>query len=121
MVSTSNRHPDGLYENGLNRDIVLPFIREVQQRCEVWEIGGKDDYRMSGGIGDGKNSQRTETFLPDEGEFDSRLETALHGKSLRKVSIPVYGSRKIDHLSSLVNIAARRLPFRTDDPFIASG
>jgi protein AFG1 len=47
MVATSNRHPDSLYERGLNRPLFLPFIKELQKRCEVWKMEGKQDYRMA--------------------------------------------------------------------------
>lgn len=95
MVSTSNRHPNGLYENGLNRDVVLPFIREVQRRCEVWEIGGREDYRMRS-LKDGSESERIETFFIDQGAFEEKLVHALGGRSLRPVSLPVYGLRTME-------------------------
>ncbi|EGP87117.1 uncharacterized protein MYCGRDRAFT_104435, partial [Zymoseptoria tritici IPO323] len=95
MVSTSNRHPDGLYENGLNRDVVMPFIREVQRRCEVWEIGGREDYRMSS-LREGAEGKRVETFLTDRRVFDERLEQTMEGQPLERVSLPVYGSRKVE-------------------------
>ncbi|PIA99080.1 Lactation elevated protein 1 [Cercospora beticola] len=97
MVSTSNRHPEGLYENGLNRDVVVPFIREVQRRCEVWEVGGKEDYRMSGS-GDGKGGMvgRRETFFVDERAFERSLKEVTEGKRLQRIQIPVYGSRMLE-------------------------
>ena len=96
MVSTSNRHPSGLYENGLNRDVVMPFIREVQRRCEVWEIGGREDYRMASGAGGAGGKERVETFLTDENVFQKRLEEAMGGNRLEQVSLSVYGSRKLE-------------------------
>ena len=96
MVSTSNRHPSGLYENGLNRDVVMPFIREVQRRCEVWEIGGREDYRMASGAGGAGAKERVETFLTDENVFQKRLEEAMGGNRLEQVSLSVYGSRKLE-------------------------
>jgi protein AFG1 len=47
MVATSNRHPESLYERGLNRPLFLPFIKELQRRCEVWKMLGDQDYRMT--------------------------------------------------------------------------
>ncbi|KAL3695358.1 hypothetical protein R1sor_009434 [Riccia sorocarpa] len=45
LVSTSNRHPDQLYEGGLQRDLFLPFIANLKSRCVVHEIGSSTDYR----------------------------------------------------------------------------
>ncbi|KAG0500190.1 hypothetical protein HPP92_000262 [Vanilla planifolia] len=45
LVSTSNRAPDGLYEGGLQRDLFLPFIETLKERCMVREIGSSTDYR----------------------------------------------------------------------------
>ncbi|XP_073278565.1 uncharacterized protein [Primulina huaijiensis] len=45
LVSTSNRAPDNLYEGGLQRDLFLPFIATLKDRCIVHEIGSSVDYR----------------------------------------------------------------------------
>ncbi|OMO97095.1 ATPase, AFG1-like protein [Corchorus capsularis] len=45
LVSTSNRAPDNLYEGGLQRDLFLPFIATLKERCVVHEIGSAVDYR----------------------------------------------------------------------------
>ncbi|KAI8565777.1 hypothetical protein RHMOL_Rhmol03G0288000 [Rhododendron molle] len=45
LVSTSNRAPDKLYEGGLQRDLFLPFISTLKERCAVHEIGSSTDYR----------------------------------------------------------------------------
>ncbi|WJX96747.1 peroxisome-assembly ATPase [Trifolium repens] len=53
LVSTSNRAPDNLYEGGLQRDLFLPFIATLKERCVAHEIGSSTDYRRltSGGQG----------------------------------------------------------------------
>ncbi|XP_057420199.1 uncharacterized protein LOC130714311 isoform X2 [Lotus japonicus] len=45
LVATSNRVPDNLYEGGLQRDLFLPFIATLKERCVVHEIGSSIDYR----------------------------------------------------------------------------
>lgn len=45
LVATSNRAPDNLYERGLQRDLFLPFIATLKERCVAHEIGSAVDYR----------------------------------------------------------------------------
>ncbi|XP_028126938.1 AFG1-like ATPase [Camellia sinensis] len=45
LVSTSNRAPDNLYEGGLQRDLFLPFIATLKERCVAHQIGSSIDYR----------------------------------------------------------------------------
>ncbi|MET4102646.1 cell division protein ZapE [Roseovarius sp. MBR-78] len=46
VVTTSNRVPDDLYENGLNRQLFEPFIALVKERMVVREMAGPVDYRQ---------------------------------------------------------------------------
>jgi len=45
VVATSNRHPTGLYKNGLNRTLFVPFIEMIEQRLDVLHVEGPPDYR----------------------------------------------------------------------------
>jgi cell division protein ZapE len=46
IVATSNRHPDDLYKNGLQRDRFLPFIEMFKQKMNIFKIESDTDYRM---------------------------------------------------------------------------
>ncbi|MDO6478810.1 cell division protein ZapE [Shimia thalassica] len=47
VVTTSNRVPDDLYKNGLNRQLFLPFIELIKERLNVWEMASPRDYRQN--------------------------------------------------------------------------
>jgi len=46
IVTTSNSPPRRLYENGLNRELFLPFIELIHDRMDVIELDGPTDYRL---------------------------------------------------------------------------
>ena len=45
IVTTSNRHPDNLYEDGLNRQLFIPFIEFFKEKLLVVELNTSNDYR----------------------------------------------------------------------------
>jgi cell division protein ZapE len=47
VVATSNRVPERLYENGLQRDRFLPFIALLGERLDKVELDSGRDYRLA--------------------------------------------------------------------------
>jgi cell division protein ZapE len=46
IVTTSNRAPEELYKNGLNRALFLPFIAMLREKMQVLELESPNDYRQ---------------------------------------------------------------------------
>lgn len=46
VVSTSNVEPDGLYRDGLNRALFLPFIKLLGERNDIVALEARADYRL---------------------------------------------------------------------------
>ena len=91
MVSTSNRHPEELYKNGLNRGLFVPFIKELQERCVIFPMKGTRDYRMSGR----QQLSRADIFFMDTKDFETSLLEAANGAALEPVSIAVLMNRSL--------------------------
>jgi cell division protein ZapE len=46
LVTTSNLPPEGLYKDGLNRDLFLPFIERLRETLDVVSLESPTDYRL---------------------------------------------------------------------------
>lgn len=71
VVATSNRPPDDLYPNGLQRERFLPFIALFKQKLDVFELGGQRDYRLM------RLSGRQVYFTPPDDNAYRALEHAF--------------------------------------------
>ncbi|GAA4643671.1 cell division protein ZapE [Pontixanthobacter gangjinensis] len=101
IVTTSNRPPQDLYKDGLNREHFLPFINLIEERLDIIPLNGPTDYRLDrlDGIeawhtplGDDATAQVREAFFrltdydPDDGNNVPSGELDLGGG--RKLFVP---------------------------------
>ena len=68
VVTTSNRVPDDLYKNGLNRQLFLPFIDLLKERMVVREMASDTDYRQ------GRLAGSPTYFTPANAEARAQIE-----------------------------------------------
>ncbi len=96
IITTSNRVPDDLYKNGLNRQLFLPFIDLIKERMVIHELASPKDYRQN------RLSGGQVYFTPVNAEARAEIEaiwtdlTGGGGEPLvltvkgREVTIPAY-------------------------------
>ena len=92
LVSTSNRPPDDLYKDGINRGLFLPFISLLKSRMVVVPVIGAHDYRL-------ERLRAARAWLapidPDNArEFDRLWSDMLGGDQETGVTLEVFGRRE---------------------------
>ncbi len=101
IVTTSNRPPQDLYKDGLNREHFLPFIDLIEAELDVVSLNGPTDYRLDR-IGDLKTWHtpigdaatdavrevffRMTDFAPEDAEHVPSQELEVSGK--RTIHVP---------------------------------
>jgi cell division protein ZapE len=71
VVATSNRAPDELYKDGLQRELFLPFIALLKEKLDILELEGGRDYRLARFAG------RQTYFTPADDRAYRALERAF--------------------------------------------
>ena len=69
VVATSNTPPDGLYRNGLNSQLFLPFIDLLERHMDVVALDAQKDFRLD------KLSGATLYFTPADAASRARLDS----------------------------------------------
>ena len=98
VVATSNRAPDDLYKNGLQRERFLPFIEMLKVRLDVLHLDGETDYRLQ------RLSEMDVYFTPADGRAEAALDrvfrrlvedAAGEGVEPEPTKIPVQQGREL--------------------------
>jgi len=102
VVTTSNRPPDDLYKDGLNRALFLPFVALLKERLEVHHLHSPTDYRQD-------RLKGSETwFTPTDADARAAIEDvwqAFAGGPGEELRLPVQGRAVV--LSEYRNGVAR--------------
>jgi len=88
VVTTSNRAPDDLYKDGLQRDRFLPFIKEIKQRLDLLQLDSSRDYRL------GRKKGMQVYFAPLDGsrqKLDAAFTQLTGGKPGKPEAMVVLG------------------------------
>lgn len=89
LAVTSNREPGDLYRDGINRQLFLPFIDLIRDRCEVVAVAGERDWRRE------RLQGRQVWFSPDDADSQAAFESLwseLKGEETEEPAhLPVLG------------------------------
>ena len=74
FVATSNRIPDDLYKDGLNRDLFTPFIDMLKKKLDVLELQAVADYRR------GRDAGAKRYFSPLSADSAAEMDATWHAE-----------------------------------------
>lgn len=121
VIITSNREPDELYKNGIQRHLFLPFIDSLKLNCRVEIMQSNVDYRMldtdeeddfdspvkediiSNASTKEDNSNSTDDSRTNEQATDS-ANTSMHTESKRGKKVYFVTGKKFRQTSSSGNV-----------------
>lgn len=102
VVTTSNRHPDDLYKDGLNRQLFLPFIQLIKEKLDLHHLDGAADHRQDRARSDPRylsplgeeTAAQMDRIWEDlrGGEDETPLDLSVSG---RKVAFPRHSGRAL--------------------------
>lgn len=83
IVATSNRPPDDLYRDGLNRQLFVPFIDMLKVRVDVHELESITDYRQ------GREAGQSVYFHPLGADARASMDAAWKRETGGEASAPL--------------------------------
>jgi cell division protein ZapE len=91
VVATSNRTPDDLYKDGLNRQVFLPFIKLLKERVDLIELDTPIDYRQ--GSDDGVPCYFTPFGPVAEAGMEAAWRRETEGEPAAPFTLSIHGRR----------------------------
>jgi cell division protein ZapE len=91
VVATSNRPPDDLYKDGLNRAIFLPFIQMLKDRVDLVELDTAIDYRHS--LDSGASTYFTPLGPVASAAMSAAWRRETGGEPASPVTLSIHGRR----------------------------
>ncbi|WP_024298997.1 cell division protein ZapE [Methylomicrobium lacus] len=89
-VMTSNRHPNDLYQGGLQREQFLFFIKVLQNEANIIQLAAKKDFRLRH-----LHALKTTYYTPLDPDADAFLrhsyDELTHFSEMQPVELPVFG------------------------------
>jgi protein AFG1 len=87
IVGTSNKVPDELYRNGVQKERLEPFVEALKARCPVTILDAEKDWRE---VSSTSHSVDGTWFTPDQRtQFDKALQKASHFEEGEYQSLPI--------------------------------
>jgi cell division protein ZapE len=89
-VMTSNRHPNDLYQGGLQREQFLFFIKVLQNEADILQLAAKEDFRLRH-----PQASKTTYYHPLDAQADAfllqRYNELTHFADMHPAELPVFG------------------------------